>query len=104
MPKKESSLRKEAFSRYDAADYLGTTEDMAAYLEAALEEGDDDAAFMAHALGILARAHGMVQLTEQTGLSREDLFKALSDKGNPGLGMILKITKALGLRLVPQSL
>lgn len=103
MAKIAKSVRKEVFSRYDSADYLGTTEQMAAYLEAALEQGEDGAAFIAHALGVLARAHGMVQLTEETGLSREDLYKALSARGNPDLGTILKVTKALGLRLVPQT-
>ncbi len=103
VPKAAKSGRKEIFTAYDAADYLANKEDMAAYLEAALEDGEDNAVLMARALCVLARAHGMVQLTEETGLSRDGLHKALSDQGNAGLGTILKVTKALGLKLVPHT-
>lgn len=96
----QSSL---AVSRYDSADYLRTTEEMAAYLEAAIDEGGDDPAFIANALGVLARARGMVQLAEETGLTREGLYKALSATGNPSLGTVMKVTKALGIKLVPQA-
>lgn len=76
---------------------------MAAYLDACLEEAGDDPAFIAHALGIIARAKGMTQLARDTGLARENLYKALSSEGNPEFGTILKVIKALGLKLHAQS-
>ena len=94
--------KKETFSRYDTADYLKSEDDMVAYLEACMEEAGDDPAFIAVALGNIARAHGMVQLAKETGLTREGLYKALSAEGNPSLGTILKVLKALGLKLTPQ--
>lgn len=93
---------KEIFSRYDTADYLGSEEDMVAYLEACMEEAGDDPAFIAVALGNIARSHGMAQLAKETGLTREGLYKALSAEGNPSLGTVLKVLKALGLKLTPQ--
>lgn len=93
---------KETFSRYDTADYLKSEEDMVAYLEACMDEAGDDPAFIAAALGNIARAHGMVQLAKETGLTREGLYKALSAGGNPSLGTVLKVLKALGLKLTPQ--
>jgi probable addiction module antidote protein len=94
--------KKEAFSRYDTANYLKTEADMVAYLEACMEEAGDDAALVAQALGTVARARGMVQLATDTGLTREGLYKALSANGNPSLGTVLKVMKALGLRLEPR--
>jgi probable addiction module antidote protein len=94
--------KAETFSRYDTADYLKSDEDIVAYLEAAMEEGGDDPAFVAVALGNIARAHGMVQLARDTGLTREGLYKALSAEGNPSLGTALKVMKALGLKFMPQ--
>lgn len=91
--------KKETFSRYDVADYLKSEEDMAAYLDACMEEAGDDAAYIAAALGDIARARGMVQLAKDTGISREGLYKALSADGNPSLATVLKVVKALGLRL-----
>jgi len=91
--------KKEKFSRYDVADYLGSDEDVAAYLEACMEEAGDDAAYIAAALGDIARARGMAQLAKDTGISREGLYKALSPDGNPSLATILKVVKALGLKL-----
>lgn len=91
-------MPKETFTRYDSADYLKTEEDIATYLEAAAEEGDDPA-FLARALGVVARARNMSQLARETGLSREGLNKALSGDGNPTLGTVMKIAKALGLRI-----
>lgn len=73
-----------------------------AYLEACMEEAGDDPAFIALALGNIARAYGMVQLAKQTGLTREGLYKALSAGGNPSLGTVLKVMKALGMKLTPQ--
>jgi probable addiction module antidote protein len=92
----------ESFSRWDAADYLRTEKDMIAYLQACLEEAPDDPALLAAALGDIARARGMVQLASKTGLTREGLYKALSKNGNPSLGTVLKVLKALGLKLTPE--
>lgn len=93
---------KESFSRYDTADYLNTEKEMAAYLEACMEEAGDDAAFIAHALGNIARARGMAQLAKDTGLTREGLYKALNKDSNPSFGTVLKVMKALGLKLTPR--
>ena len=82
---------------WDAADYLASDEDMAAYLEAALEEGDA-ALFMA-ALGDIARAKGMTEIARATGLGRESLYKALSPEGNPEFATVLKVVQSLGLKL-----
>jgi probable addiction module antidote protein len=87
------------FSRYDTADYLKTEEDISAYLEAVMEEGGDDPQYIAHALGVIARARNISQLARDTGLSREGLYKALSGNGNPSFATVMKIAKALGLRL-----
>jgi probable addiction module antidote protein len=84
--------------KWDSAEYLKTDEDMAAYLEACLQEAGDDAAFIAKALGNIARAKGMTQLSKDTGLGRESLYKALSGEGNPSFATILKVTHALGLK------
>lgn len=93
---------KETFSRWDAADYLKSEEDMAAYLQACIEEAADDPAFIAAALGDVARARGMVQLAKETGLTREGLYKALSKDGNPNFGTVLKVLHALGLKITLQ--
>ncbi|MGB6451010.1 MAG: addiction module antidote protein [Steroidobacteraceae bacterium] len=90
-------------SRYDSADYLKSEADMAAYLDACLEEAPEDAAFLAAAIGTIARARGMVQLSRDTGISRDGLYKALSKDGNPSLATVLKVLRALGLKLVPQA-
>ena len=84
--------------KWDSAEHLKTDEDMAAYLEACLQESGDDAAFIAQALGNIARAKGMTQLSKDTGLGRESLYKALSGDGNPSFATILKVTHALGLK------
>ncbi|MEP0957598.1 addiction module antidote protein [Microcoleus sp. FACHB-1515] len=86
----------ETFS-WDAAEHLETKEDIAAYLEAALEEGDS--ALIVAALGDIARSRGMTQIARETGLGRESLYKALSTEGNPEFATVLKVLKALGLRL-----
>lgn len=83
--------------RWDAAEHLETGEDMAAYLEAALEDGDP--AVVAAALGDIARAKGMSWIARETGLGRENLYKALSPDGNPEFSTVLKVVRALGLRL-----
>ncbi|MGQ0594055.1 MAG: addiction module antidote protein [Gammaproteobacteria bacterium] len=82
---------------YDPAEYLRDDADMAAYLEAALEDGDP--ALVAHVLGVIARAKGMSQLARATGLRRESLYKALSAEGNPEFATVLKVIRALGLKL-----
>ncbi|HTE40144.1 MAG TPA: addiction module antidote protein [Steroidobacteraceae bacterium] len=94
---------KELFSRYDTADYLKSEKEIVAYLEACMEEAGDDAAFIAHALGNIARARGMAQLAKDTGLTREGLYKALNKDSNPSFSTILKVMKALGLKLIPQA-
>lgn len=83
--------------RWDAAEHLETEEDMAAYLEAALEEGDTS--LVAAALGDIARVKGMTEIARKSGLGRESLYKALSPDGNPEFATILKVVEALGLRL-----
>lgn len=93
---------KETFSRYDTADYLRSEADVVAYLQACIDEAGDDPAFIAAALGNVARAYGMMQLAKNTGLTREGLYKALSAEGNPSLGTVLKVLRALGLKLTLQ--
>jgi probable addiction module antidote protein len=95
--------KKETFTRYETADYLKSDKEIVAYLEACMEEADDDAAFIAHALGNIARARGMAWLAKETGLTREGLYKALNKDSNPSFGTILKVMKALGLKLIPQA-
>lgn len=85
--------------KWDSAEHLKTDEDMALYFEACLEEAGSDAAFIAKALGTIARAKGMTQLAKETGLGRESLYKALSGEGNPSFSTILKVISALGIRL-----
>ena len=86
-------------SKWDSAEHLKTEEDIALYLDACFEEAADDAPFIAKALGTVARARGMTQLARDTGLGRESLYKALSGEGNPSFETILKVTRALGLRI-----
>lgn len=90
--------------KWDTVEYLKTEEDMMLYLQACMEEAGDDAAFIAKALGNVARAKGMSQLAKDTGLGRESLYKALSGEGNPSFGTILKVMHALGIKLHPQAI
>ncbi|MBM4309623.1 MAG: putative addiction module antidote protein [Deltaproteobacteria bacterium] len=92
-------MQKTKTTRYDVAEYLRTPEEMAAYLEACIEEADGDAAFIAKALGDIARARGMSQVARDAGLSRESLYKALSGDRSPAFDTILKVVHALGLKL-----
>ena len=92
-------MGKTATSRYDVAEHLRTPEEMAAYLEACFEEANGDAAFIAKALGDIARAKGMAQVARDAGLSRESLYKALSGDRSPDFETILKVLRALGLKL-----
>jgi probable addiction module antidote protein len=92
-------MTKTKTTRYDVAEHLRTPEEMAAYLEACIEEADGDAAFVAKSLGDIARAKGMTQVARDAGLSRESLYKALSGDRIPGFDTILKVIGALGLEL-----
>lgn len=92
-------MAKTQTSRYDVAEHLRTPAEMAAYLEACLEEANGDASFVAKALGDIARAKGMTQVARDSGLSRENLYKALSGERTPGFDTILEVVAALGLRL-----
>ena len=91
-------------SKWDSAAHLKTDEDMVAYFDACLEEAGDDAAFIAKALGNIARARGMTQLSVDTGLGRESLYKALSGDGNPSFATILKVARAFGLAFHAKAL
>lgn len=82
---------------WDAADYLRSEKDVIAYLEAAFEDGDSGV--VAAALGDIARAKGMTKIARRAGLGRESLYKALSAGGNPELGTVLRVVRALGIRL-----
>ncbi len=91
-------------TRYDVAEHLRTPEEMAAYFEACLGEANGDAAFIAKALGDIARAKGMSQVAREAGLSRESLYKALSGDRVPTFDTILKVISALGLKLHAEAL
>jgi probable addiction module antidote protein len=86
-------------TRWNSAEHLKTEEDIQLYLEACLEEADDEPALIVHALGVIARAKNMSQLSRDTGLSREGLYKALSPEGNPTFATVAKVAKALGFKL-----
>jgi probable addiction module antidote protein len=92
-------MAKTSVSKYDVSEHLRTPEEMAAYLEACIEESNGDAASIAKALGDIARAKGMSQVARDAGLSRESLYKALSGERSPGFDTILKVVSALGLSL-----
>jgi probable addiction module antidote protein len=94
---RNTKMAKTLTTPWDPADHLHTEEDMAAYLEAALEDGDPT--LIAAALGDIARAKGMTQVAREAGLGRESLYKALSPAGNPEFATILKVVAALGLKL-----
>ena len=96
-------MTKTRTTRYDVAKHLRTPEEMAAYLEACMEEADGDAAFIAKALGDIARAKGMSLVARDAGLSRESLYKALSGERSPDFDTILKVIEALGLKLHAQA-
>lgn len=96
-------MDKVKLRRWDSAEHLKTEEDITLYLDACLEEAGDDASYIAKALGNIARARGMTQLAHDTGLGRESLYKALSGEGNPEFSTIMKVVKALGLKLHIQA-
>jgi probable addiction module antidote protein len=89
----------EKFLTYDTAEALRSEADIAAYMDAAMEEAGDDAALVVHALGVVARARNMSELARKTGMSREGLYKALSGQGNPSFATVVKVARALGVRL-----
>ncbi len=95
-------VRKTKTVRYDVAAQLRSPEEMAAYLDAWLAEAPDDVSGIARAIGDIARAKGMTQVAKDAGLSRESLYKALGENGNPSLATVLKVIKALGVRLHAQ--
>ena len=97
-------MTKTKTSRYDVAEHLRTPEEMAAYLEAYLEEANSDATLIAKALGDIARAKGMSQVAREAGLSRESLYKALSGERAPSFDTILKVIGALGLKLHAEAI
>ncbi len=97
-PPRKSQTRTKTVP-YDVAEQLRTPEEMAAYLDAWLSEAPDDAAGITRALGDIARAKGMTQVARDAGLSRESLYRALGENGNPSFATILKVANALGLRL-----
>ena len=104
MPKPAAAktLKIKATS-YDVAEHLRTPDEMAAYLDAWMDEAPEDAAGIARALGDIARAKGMSQVAKDAGLSRESLYRALSADGNPSFATVLKVAKALGVRLHAQA-
>ena len=84
---------------YDVAAQLRTPKEMAAYLDAWMADAPDDAAGIARALGDIARAKGMTEVAKEAGMSRESLYKALSAEGNPSFATVLKVARALGVKL-----
>lgn len=99
MPKASKKTTKTKTVPYDVAEQLRSPEEMAAYLDAWLAEAPEDAAGIARALGDIARAKGMTEVAREADLSRESLYRALSEDGNPSFATILKVARALGLRL-----
>jgi len=81
---------------FDPAEYLDTPESIATYMTEALETGDP--AFVADALGVIARARGMSEVAREAGVSRESLYRALSAEGNPEFGTVMRVAQALGLK------
>ncbi|MBP8203469.1 MAG: putative addiction module antidote protein [Pseudomonas sp.] len=87
------------FTRFDAAQYLNNPEEMAAYLDACLDEDPGDGSLIRTALNDIARARGMTQIAREAGMGRESLYKALGEQGNPEFATIMKVVRALGLKL-----
>ena len=89
----------ETFTRWDAADHLGSAEDIRLYLEACAEEDPGDGSLIRAALNDIARARNMSRLAREIGMTREGLYKALSENGNPSFATVMRITRALGMHL-----
>jgi probable addiction module antidote protein len=100
VPKRSNKTK---VTSYDVAEHLRTPKEMAAYLDAWLEEAPEDAKGISRALGDIARAKGMSQVAKDAGLSRESLYRALSAEGNPSFATVLKVARALGVRLHAQA-
>lgn len=94
-----NAISPEKFSRWDSADYLKTEEDIELYFELSVQDDPGDGSLVRRALGSIAKARGMSQLSRDTGLAREGLYKALSPDGNPEFATVMKVIKALGLKL-----
>ncbi len=104
MPKTRAKRTPKATTTpFDVAEHLRTPDEMAAYLDAWLDEAPDDAVGIARALGDIARARGMSQVARDAGLSRESLYRALGSQGNPSFATVLKVAKALGVRFHAQA-
>lgn len=88
---------KEELKKFDVVEFLEDEEDIQEYLNAAIDE--DDTKYLFKALGNIARARNMSQLSKEVGMSREGIYKALSGEGNPSFQTVSKITKALGLKI-----
>ncbi len=98
------STPTQTFSTFDPADYLESFEDVVAYLEAVIDEGDDDPAVITQALGAIARSRNLSEVARRAGMSREGLYKALSANGNPSFATVMKVSRALGLRVHFESI
>ncbi|MEY3286833.1 MAG: hypothetical protein RL500_1563 [Pseudomonadota bacterium] len=98
MARVSKASSKTQTTPYDVAEHLRTPEEMAAYLDAWLEEAPDDVSGIAKALGDIAQAKGMTQVALDAGLSRESLYRALSADGNPSFATVLKVARALGVK------
>jgi probable addiction module antidote protein len=93
-------MAKVKLRKFDPVNYLKSEKDLALYLEACLKEGGDDPAFIASALGDIARARGIVsELADKAGMTRAGLYKALSKDGNPSFAAVLKVIRAMGLEI-----
>ncbi len=101
MPTKRA--RKNTYSKFDISKLLEDEQDIAGYLQAVVEDGGDDPATITQALGVVARARNMSQLAREVGISREGLYTALSGEGNPSFATVVKVAKAMGLRLAFQQ-
>ncbi|MFT4110951.1 addiction module antidote protein [Propionicimonas sp.] len=93
------SSQTETFAAFDPADYLNSFDDVVAYLEAVIDGGEDDPTLIAQALGAIARSRNLSEIARQAGMSREGLYKALSAGGNPSFATVVKVARALGLRV-----
>ena len=98
MARVSKASSKTQTTPYDVAEHLRTPEEMAAYLDAWLEEAPDDVSGIAKALGDIAQAKGMTQVALDAGLSRESLYRALSADGNPSFASVLKVARGLGVK------
>lgn len=92
-------MTAEQYRRFDPADHLADIEDVAGYLQLAIEESAEDPAVVPRALGVIARSGNMSELARRVGMRRDGLYKALSDQGNPRWSPVLKVSEALGLKL-----